>query len=504
MVTTSYNFKQSISDEMLLPIFHHHFEMAEGTNWLYFEIKTSRACWFNMLVFDPQGVLRLQYMDGKAPKGIMLHQNAIHSSAGTLPGPLPIGEWRIEVFVTDKGITDTIKKELEYQITCEAGNQELPKKVEAITPFGGNKWAEYDLSGLTLNLYKWDEVINKEARWYKGDFHTHTILSDGNMTQEDNLKMAKQQQLDFFVATDHNIVSTSWAKGEILVIPGVEITSTKGHWNALGVKKWIDYLPSREDGGLETTQGMNNLFKEAKESGTLCSMNHPFLFPWHWQMEDTSLSDLDSIEIWNDPTFQTNPKATEKALLFWSHIWNEGYTLTGIGGSDSHLLPSDSYEPGGDPSLIGDPGTYVWAEHLSASAILKNVKKGHVYVSRGPTITFTAQVGKSKHKIGENLTDVMDKNGYEAICQVKLDYKHEDTVVHWIEDGKKVHEEKGLSSTYSVNWADKAYHWLRIEVRTIEGELLAFTNPVYYGEKHPEVKTWDKLLEKAGWLGIEN
>jgi hypothetical protein len=504
MMTTSYKFKESISNEMSLPIFHHQFEVSGETQWIYFEVEISRSCWFNMLVFDPLGVPRLQYMVGKSPKGILLHQKEHYSSTATLPGPLPSGEWTIELYVTDMAVTDTLKKELHYHIICETGNKELPTKDEGIVPFGVKKWAEYNAGGLELNLYNFDEVMEKEARWYKGDFHTHTILSDGSMTQEGNLKMAKQQNLDFFVATDHNIVSTSWAEGTALVIPGVEITSTKGHWNALGVKKWMDYRRSREDGGLETEQGMNHLFKEARESGALCSMNHPFLAPWDWQMGHTSLSSLDSIEIWNDPTFQANTKATEKALLFWTHIWNEGYTITGIGGSDSHLLPEESYEPNGSPSLIGDPGTYVWSECLTASAILRNVKKGHVYVSRGPELDFSAQIGKSTHRIGENLTEVMDENGYEANCQIKLEFKHDNVMVQWIENGIKVHEEKGLTSTYSVNWSDMLYHWLRVEVRTLDGELLAFTNPIYYGSKQPEVQTWVELLKKARRLGFED
>lgn len=504
MNATTHQFHQKISDERKLPTFNHSFTLTEETNWIYFETEISRPCWFIMLLFDPNGVPRVQYMYGKSPKGVLLHQDAGQTSAATLPGPLPLGEWTIEVYVTDKPTVDKVAQQLEYQIVCEAGSGELPAVAGGIGPSGRQKWAKYDPSGFELNLYDWDNAIETGERWYKGDFHTHTILSDGSMTQESNLKSAQNQGLDFFVATDHNIISTSWAEGDTLVIPGIEITSTKGHWNALGVKKWIDYRTSRKDGGLETEHGMSNLLKEANETGALCSMNHPFLAPWHWQMQQTPLAGIDSIEIWNDPTFRDNVKATEKALQFWSHIWNEGYTITGIGGSDSHLLPHESYETDGEPSLIGDPGTYVWADRLSASTILENVKKGHVYVSRGPVLDFTAQVGETGYRFGEDLTDVMDENGYEALCKITLQYDHEDVIVQWIEDGKKVHEEKGLSSSLEINWKDKAYHWLRLEIRSVEGELLAFTNPVYYGKKQPVVHTWGELLEKARVAGFEN
>ncbi|MDQ0219210.1 hypothetical protein ELQ35_11655 [Peribacillus cavernae] len=504
MIKTTQQFHQKITDERQLPTFYHSFTLTEETNWIYFETKISRPCWFSMLLFDPNGVLRLQYMYGKSPRGIVLHQDAEQSSAATLPGPLDLGEWTVEVYVTDKPTSDKVEKELEYEIACEAGSGELPAVAGGIIPAGAQKWAKYDPNGFVLNSYHWDAATETGERWYKGDFHTHTILSDGSMTQEANLKSAQSQELDFFVATDHNIISTSWAEGETLVIPGIEITSTKGHWNALGVKKWIDYRPSREDGGFETEQGMNNLLKEAKESGALCSMNHPFLAPWQWQMKQTPLAEIDSIEIWNDPTFLDNVQATEKALQFWSHIWNEGYTITGVGGSDSHLLPHESYETDGEPSLIGDPGTFVWADRLSASVILENMKKGHVYVSRGPVVDFTAQVGEKQYRIGEDLTDAMNQNGYQAFCKITLQHDHEDVNVQWIEDGKKVHEERGHSSSFTVNWKDKAYHWLRLEIRNVSGELLAFSNPVYYGKKQPKVQTWGELLEKVRVTGFEN
>ena len=55
-----------------------------------------------------------------------------------------------------------------------------------------------------------DKVFNENKKWYKGDFHTHSIYSDGKMTREENMVSAANQKLDFFVATDHNVLPTSW------------------------------------------------------------------------------------------------------------------------------------------------------------------------------------------------------------------------------------------------------------------------------------------------------
>ena len=38
---------------------------------------------------------------------------------------------------------------------------------------------------------------------------------------------------------------------------------------------------------------------------------------------------------------------------------------------------------------------------------------------------------------------------------------------------------------------------MRVEVRDEGGSLLAFTNPIYHGERKPQIFTWGELLERA-------
>lgn len=73
--------------------------------------------------------------------------------------------------------------------------------------------------GLKLDTYPWEEVRNPEAKWYKGDTHTHSALSDGNATREVLIDNAAEAGLDFFIATDHNVFPTSWVRKDVLVIP---------------------------------------------------------------------------------------------------------------------------------------------------------------------------------------------------------------------------------------------------------------------------------------------
>src|SRR5690606_21668950 len=116
-------------------------------------------------------------------------------------------------------------------------------------------------------------------------------------------------------------------------------------------------------------EGMNQIIND-DYGQTIISINHPFLTVWKWKFTETLLEKIDTIEICNDPTYSDNEKATELALIAWNHLLNDGYQITGIGGSDSHLKPTETYEDSDIPSLIGDPGTFVYCDQLSATNIV--------------------------------------------------------------------------------------------------------------------------------------
>ncbi|MFS0612786.1 CehA/McbA family metallohydrolase [Lederbergia ruris] len=497
-MTNRINFKQKIEKGSLLPFFFHRFILPDERDWIAFTFDAIDNVWLQFLVFDAHGTLRVQYLRGNSSNKILLHKEPEKSSTLTIPGELTEGEWMIQVF-TAHGSNDDhhrIESNTSYEIVVESGKGDVIDQ-DNFHPFGNTHWVlPQQGEGFFINGYDWDEVKEPGERWYRGDFHTHTIFSDGKMTRSGNIESAKKQNLDFFVATEHNIVHTSWTEEELLIIPGVEVTSTKGHWNVLGVRQWPDIRTSLPDGGLQTEAGTKRLFEEMKNTGALCSVNHPFLPPWAWQFADLPLSMIDSIEIWNDPTFKDNLIATERALNFWSNVWNEGYHITGIGGSDSHLLPHESYSDDGQPSLIGDPATHVRAQNLSASAILNAVKQGKVFVSRGPFIHFSASIGDQTFKVGEEITAALEQNDYSGKCVVTLENCDEDISIAWIENGEIVLEEQGTSSSYTLNWKNKGYRWLRVDVRSTDGQLLGFTNPFYYGSQTPSVSTWGELLQK--------
>ncbi|MCA1032025.1 CehA/McbA family metallohydrolase [Bacillus timonensis] len=483
---------QKINGVANTPFISKVLEIDADYDWLKLSITFFKKGWFGIFLWDPNGKLRVQSLYINEPKEILISKNSDATSFSCVSGEIPKGKWRVEI------LSATYKSEPYYEMECTCGLLS-----EDVSSEDSNVWATTSTSTssvLDLNHFDARRVYNDEKKWYKGDFHTHTNESDGKMTPEQGMEQAKKMGLDYFVATDHNILPTKWVKDSVMVIPGIEVTSSKGHFNALGLTRWIDWRPTCEDGGMETEVGMNRILRECREAGAVVSLNHPMLKPWEWQFQETLLSSFDTIEIWNDPTYKDNPKATEEALVLWNMLWNDGHRLFGIGGSDSHLLPTESYEKNGPPSVIGDPATYVLSEGLSTDALLSAVKKGKVYVARGPVLEVDIEVNGEASDLGSDLT-ATSKLHFGAHIDYSIAYENvpKDSVLYWVQDGEVV-DQSNISETgkleRSFSFSQDQITWLRFEIRSKDGELLAFGNPIFQGSKQPTIKTWGQLLER--------
>lgn len=83
------------------------------------------------------------------------------------------------------------------------------------------------------------------AGWYKGDLDAHTHHSDARGSLVDLVQAATARGLDFLAVTDHNTTSQQRAIAEredtLLLIPGEEVTTHRGHANVWGVWGWADF-----------------------------------------------------------------------------------------------------------------------------------------------------------------------------------------------------------------------------------------------------------------------
>lgn len=477
------------------------FEVSQDSEWLSFHFDWDIATtWEEMRIFDPAGRLRYIHWDVENAREGLLHCKPEQTSYMGVPGDIPAGTWRIEF---QQGKPSWLDWHWSY------GQGELPDNI-ALPPADRELWSDgqtaADGRNFVLNLYDWDQCREVGERWYNGDFHTHTILSDGQMTPEQAMTMAESLNFDFYVVTDHNALPSSWPRSRVLAIPGTEMTSHyRGDWNAIGLKETLDFRDTvyhQSDEGADEgyPERQRVLRQRAAELGAIRSLNHPMTNSRHgWGDMETLLEDLDALEIWHCPSMPREQQ-DQATLLLWTVLWNDGYRITGLGGSDYHYLPGRPFKGAEEWQAPGDPRTYVWADRLSPNAILSGVRQRRVYISRGPELQVHYSCGDRQFQVGDDLTEAVRQSAGIVQGTLKVDGM-EDGYIALIVNGEEAarHEVHAGADdfTFVLDWHNCDYAWSRIECRSTDGRLLAITNPVFVGSKEPQLFTWDQLLDQA-------
>jgi predicted metal-dependent phosphoesterase TrpH len=68
-------------------------------------------------------------------------------------------------------------------------------------------------------------TLYREGNFYKGQLHTHTTVSDGEITPEDTKKLYKSEGYSFLAITDHNKygIYEDFNEDGFIIIPGAEL-----------------------------------------------------------------------------------------------------------------------------------------------------------------------------------------------------------------------------------------------------------------------------------------
>lgn len=182
------------------------------------------------------------------------------------------------------------------------------------------------------------------------DLHIHSnYSSDSSLKVDDILKRAVSKGLDGIAICDHNTVEGSLLAIErtkelnlpLIVIPGIEISTSDGHLIVLGLRENIQP-------GLPVLETINI----ARQKGGVVIAPHPF-------KKDSigfAAKDADAIETFNSRcVFGENEKARHMASVLGKPE---------VGGSDSHLL-----------STIGLGFTEI-DTHIGESQALESIRKG--------------------------------------------------------------------------------------------------------------------------------
>lgn len=333
------------------------------------------------------------------------------------PGPIPAGQWAIEL---GAGYIDPANTGVDWTIE--------------VTPSSAPEWAddEFEPTPYAPN------TASASAGWYTGDLHVHGEQEPGNALIGDSLDLAFDDPptgtgLDFITLVDHNNISRGQLgayQGEHpdkVVIPGTEMTTYDGHFNAQGnsplvdfrlgeIKKFVDADAddNLDAGELQNVRGVedpSSRFSSIQAGGGWAQINHPTIFKtapslcrgcfWNYNDARTDFSKVNAIELQTGPAAvpagSPNPGAnpfTPLAVEYYEHALSTGAHIAAVGSSDDHRAGEAT---GPFDSSVGHGATVVHADQLSQAAIIAAVKAGHTYVKPfgpdAPDVELTATGG---------------------------------------------------------------------------------------------------------------
>lgn len=357
--TTLLNLRQHLTPHNKTDYIQHTFKVPEnavkvGLSLKYyneFSENNPRKEVMFVSLHDPNGFRgHRMFPGGRGEVTLTLWVSPDDSSEGGVPGLLPAGEWIAQIDIR----VLTGETDYELLVYAQTGKPQPPLNQE----------------------YPADHIVNPNPGWYKGELHAHSTESDGKFTVEQVVQAAINYGLDFFSLTDHT-TSSQWHKLAKLVnqktalIRSLEITSHIGHANLHGLQSWVNVYIDRPG------WDVNQAIEAVHQQGGLFCINHAYSGDLSWRDFSLDWSKVDLEEIYHNLEGSNN----DYQLSLWDHHLLSGYRIVGVGGIDSHKPFEGLHE-------LGQVNTVVYADELSESGIIQGLKRGQVYVSRGPQIRF--------------------------------------------------------------------------------------------------------------------
>ena len=221
-------------------------------------------------------------------------------------------------------------------------------------------------------------------KWYKGNLHSHTILSDGVLTPETLEIVYRNNGYDFLSITDHWIVrEDTTEEKDFIILSGCEYAAYPQsefngiprtllyHITGIGFQKTPDLTGTANVDEHEPPQ---KIIDEIHKAGGLAFLAHPA-----WSSNTINdvwaLNDLDGMEVYNSfAGFGTDYKG------------DSGYLSDDLAGM-RRFLPliavDDTHENRGE---VGGGFIMVQAVEFTRSGIITAIKEGRFFASQGPML----------------------------------------------------------------------------------------------------------------------
>lgn len=256
-------------------------------------------------------------------------------------------------------------------------------------------------------------LLDKSKKFYKGNMHCHSTLSDGHYTPDELKKLYKERGYSFLAITDHeffkahpelddeDFITITSAEYAIKQFP--EQSTLKNfnmkvcHLNFYAKEQSNDYSfdynsvydhyekqgvtinkPEHDVPRIYGAEGINNLIKNAHANGCFVCYNHP-----RWSLENYGdychYEGLWGVEVYNNSCAVHGLYDYDINVV--DDFLRDGKRVFVSCGDDNHNLDEKS-------RLLDSFGAFVMVntDELSYSSIIDGLLSGKFYASMGPVI----------------------------------------------------------------------------------------------------------------------
>ena len=354
----------------------------------------------------------------------------------------------------------------------------------------------------------------------RGAIHVHTRRSDGTGTIDDVAAAAERAGLDFVILTDHGNGTTAPEPpnyhGRVLVIDGVEVSTTAGHLVALGLERAPYPLAGEPRDVAEDVNRLGGLTIAAHPESAKPELQFgawdAALGGIEWLNADSEWRDESAFQLLGSLLTYPARRPESIAALFdrpvrelarWDDLLKARRRITGVAAADAHAriglrtlgepydtrvtLRIPSYESMFRTFSLALPDLQLTRDATAdAAAVLAAIRRGQLYsridaVMQGGAFAFTARSGGNVATPGGSLA-------LDGPVTLRIDAVAPETaVVVIIRDGVEVRRSDGSPIEEVVPPIPAAY---RVELRMsgAPGEPpipWLVSNPIYVGWPEP-------------------